>query len=297
MGGNFVRQVCPVCSFPSSSIVETMPLPTLDRAYRKYHGIPVEQWFPPTTTDVLRLECESCGLGHFSPSVAGSGSFYADLSEYASTRWEFDVAAQLVRGKAVLDIGCGSGVFLRSIAGLARTRVGNDLNPDVAAGLSDAGIEGEIGGHIDLRDKYQNSFDFVTAFQVLEHLERPLELFVTARAVLKPSGHLMISVPNADRLIFDRRILPLDWPPHHVTRWKPNNLEEAGRLTGFALQELAHQPTHSVYRRLRHLPPPIAIPLAASVALLRGGRVNWKQMRHESWKSRGHSVLAIFTNE
>ena len=44
------------------------------------------------------------------------------------------------------------------------------------------------------------SFSFITAIEVVEHLDKPLEFVSKMRSLLFPGGALIISVPNRERL-------------------------------------------------------------------------------------------------
>jgi SAM-dependent methyltransferase len=147
-----------------------------------------------------------------------------------------------------------------------------------------------------MSNEFHQEFDVVSAFHLLEHLERPRELFETAATILQPGGRLFVSVPNSQRLIIDRALLPLDWPPHHLTRWTPESLRFAGERWGFTMSAVFHEPTHACYRRLSRLPGPLAVPIAGAVAYTRGGHINWSAVRRDGgWLRSGHSVLAVFS--
>ena len=61
----------------------------------------------------------------------------------------------------------------------------------------------------DLNGKLQyadNTFDTITAFQVIEHLDNPWNAIREIRRILKPKGHFIFSIPNTwnlqNRLLF-----------------------------------------------------------------------------------------------
>lgn len=289
---------CPVCGHKEPTVLDTIAVKALTRAYEAQLGVSVASWFEELAIDfITRLLCQRCGVQHFDPSPQGDTAFYGLLEGlYPETRWEFAKAASLIDGMRihVADLGCGPGHFLRNLRGAAR-RVGNDLNPDLAPGLASLGIEPFVGPMNTMPEHFHQEFDVVTAFHVLEHLRQPSELFETVRAILRPEGQLLVSVPDADRLIVDRAILPLDWPPHHLTRWTPQSLFAAAHAAGFSMDAIHHEPTHTCYRRLRHIPGALAVPIAGLMALVRGGHINLLAVRRDSgWLRSGHAILGVF---
>jgi len=138
------------------------------------------------------------------------------LERQATVAWPLEreklLAAGLKPGMRVLDLACGPGFISRRIAaelGAQGEVIGIDLNDkllEIAAhNASDwNGVEeGERAGHrarlsfqrdnvyaLDLPD---DTFDFVYARFLFQHLERPLDAISQARRVLKPGGRLVIA--------------------------------------------------------------------------------------------------------
>jgi SAM-dependent methyltransferase len=74
-------------------------------------------------------------------------------------------------------------------------------------------------------DAYEdNSFDCVHASHILEHLEDPITAIKNWFRILKPGGHLVISVPHRD-LYEKKRTLPSRWNLDHKTFWLPGRSE------------------------------------------------------------------------
>lgn len=97
-----------------------------------------------------------------------------------------------LRDKKVLDVGCGAGSFLDHVEGMAHT----------------AGVEPCASYQIQPRQIYPDlahvppaSFDIVTAFLVIEHVDDPVQFLEEMKRVLIPGGHIVASTPNADNPI------------------------------------------------------------------------------------------------
>jgi 2-polyprenyl-3-methyl-5-hydroxy-6-metoxy-1,4-benzoquinol methylase len=95
---------------------------------------------------------------------------------------------------AVVDVGCGTGQFCDSLAGIADSYTGVDVIghrgfPDHARFVR-ADLD---RGAIPLPD---DSADIVVAIETIEHLENPRAFCREMVRVLKPGGWIAISTPN-----------------------------------------------------------------------------------------------------
>lgn len=108
-----------------------------------------------------------------------------------------------VRGRRVVDLGCGEGYGTELLAGAAREAVGVDLAPE-AVFHARRSYE-RAGLRYDYRDIYDTrleagSFDVAVSLQVIEHLHQPDRFMEEARRLLRPGGLCVITTPNGDIL-------------------------------------------------------------------------------------------------
>ncbi len=153
----------------------------------------------------------------------------ADTGEKILVR-RYTLARRLSRiirkGGKLLDIGCGNGaqtsLFLNdfdSVAGIdvqADPMKGSDVKADWVAGA---------GEYLPFQD---NSFDAVTCFEVLEHVNDPIKSVREIHRILKPGGQLVVSVPNK-WWIFETHgaYLPLlPWNRVPFFSWLPDFIHE-----------------------------------------------------------------------
>ncbi len=98
----------------------------------------------------------------------------------------------------VLDYGCGWGTFARMMYEHGCTVDGIDIDADSIAIARDV-VGEEDGLTFSMQGIYTVAdaiYDGVTSVQVLEHTHNPGNYLQQCNRVLKPGGHLIISVPN-----------------------------------------------------------------------------------------------------
>jgi SAM-dependent methyltransferase len=191
---------------------------------------------PVDETTLVR--CETCGLLFFWPVAPASASFYPELVgtspdySYSETKWEFDwLLARLPPRQRVLDVGCGRGDFLARCKARGHLVTGVEADADAASRARARGIEV-------FEERAPGTFDWVCAFHVLEHVADPLSFVQKLAAYGAP---VVLSVPNADRT-WTAPMEPLDFPPHHVTRWNERSLRSLASRAGLAVETIATEP-------------------------------------------------------
>jgi ubiquinone/menaquinone biosynthesis C-methylase UbiE len=116
-----------------------------------------------------------------------------------------------IRGRNVLNIGCGYGWFeiwalSAGVSKIAGTEIGEENLATAKKHIRDPRAVFEVASAIDL--KYpQHSFDTVTSWEVIEHIPRGTErkMFFEVSRVLKPGGVFYLSTPNKNlfSIVFD----------------------------------------------------------------------------------------------
>jgi len=118
---------------------------------------------------------------------------------YAEHIVRYQFAAELVRGKSVLDVASGSGYGSGIMAAAGASRVvGVDRHPAAVHASENryspsASFLLADGERLPIKD---HSFECVVSFETIEHVRHP-ELFLSElKRVLSPGGTLIISSPN-----------------------------------------------------------------------------------------------------
>lgn len=115
-----------------------------------------------------------------------------------------------LKGKAVLDVGCGAGRFAEVVLSCGAEVVALDYSDAVDACWHN--LEGHPGLSVVQGDIYHlpftpASFDYVYCFGVLQHTPRVEEAFLSLPGQLRPGGHLAVDV-------YPRLILNSLWPKY-----------------------------------------------------------------------------------
>jgi 2-polyprenyl-3-methyl-5-hydroxy-6-metoxy-1,4-benzoquinol methylase len=189
---------CPVCGATDSE-------PAFDRADRG--------------TVVL---CRDCGLLYLNPrprevlsfydesyfSNQGHGSSYSNyLSQQAALAQQGEHPGQLAvellarrisaPAKRLLDVGCGEGGLLEFASRRGFEATGIELSAYMAKQARRLHGVKVIEGRLEAAGLPGETFEVVTALEVIEHLTDPLGWLREVRRILKPGGLLLLTTPNA----------------------------------------------------------------------------------------------------
>ena len=128
----------------------------------------------------------------------------------------------VVHGR-VLDLGCGNRPFEPWYGPLADFVIALDPAPGSAHNVL------AMADNLPLAD---NSIDTVICTQALEHVDRAEEAMAEVRRVLRPGGHLVLTVPF---------LYPTHEAPYDFHRWTYLGLTEMMRRHGLELVDLSSQ--------------------------------------------------------
>ena len=176
------------------------------------------------------------------------------LHEVNPLRTEWIAGSCELRGRSVLDIGCGGGVLAESLTRLGARVSGVDMSQEL---LGIARLHArEQGLDIDYRyisaeqlaAEQPAAFDIVTCLEVLEHVPRADKLVATSAHLLKEGGHafyatidrslrgLLFVIFGAEYIL---RILPMG--THHFGGLvRPKQLKEWGEQSGLKFAGMIH---------------------------------------------------------
>jgi 2-polyprenyl-3-methyl-5-hydroxy-6-metoxy-1,4-benzoquinol methylase len=114
----------------------------------------------------------------------------------------------------LLDIGCGTGYFLKSCKEDGWNVEGTEPDND-ARRIAEQITKSEISETVFTKNK-NYSYDLITMWHVLEHVHKLNESLEKIRGLLKEDGKLIIAVPNCKS--YDAEIYKENWAAYDVPR-------------------------------------------------------------------------------
>ncbi|MCI5058783.1 MAG: class I SAM-dependent methyltransferase [Flavobacteriales bacterium] len=145
-----------------------------------------------------------------------------------------------LKGKKILDAGCGTGWFSKGASDRGADVTSMDLGEGLLKQVEKKCKSTRVVGSILEMPFEDNSFDVVVSSEVIEHIPEPLKAIDEIYRVLKPGGIVILSTPN--RLWFFTVWLAnkLKLRPYQgLENWISwNQLKRKTRETGFEIDQM-----------------------------------------------------------
>ena len=245
-----------------------------------FHGS--DRLYHTTTKQFSVVRCGQCGLQRLDPTPTQEelARYYPDNywfapSQSAASRLEEAyrrlvlrdhvrfvaraLAGSTARG-ALLDVGCGGGLFLGMMRQRGLRVVGLDFSPEAAGIALRRQRVPALVGDLASTPLRAGSIAGLTMFHVMEHLYDPRAYLAAARELLAPDGRLVVQVPNAAS--WQAHLLGRAWNgadiPRHLTDFRGRDLEKMMESAGFEV-------LRRKYFSLRDNPAGLASSLAPSL--------------------------------
>lgn len=156
---------------------------------------------------------------------------------------------------ALLDIGCSSGAFLRTLKDKDWKLFGIEMEPTTAEKAREAtGAQIFVGNAMDAPFPSE-SFDVITAFDVLEHVYDPRAFLSKVHEWLKPGGVFVTMLPNIDA--WEAKLFGSYWYglelPRHLFHFSPRSLRHLSQSLDFFILHLKTPRTCYVNHSLSYL--------------------------------------------
>ena len=217
------------------------------------------------------VKCVHCGflLTQNAPVEAEIGKYYETL-EYIShsntkkglmnkvyhwvRRYMLSRKAAMVKRLShltegtLLDYGTGTGYFSHTMMKRGWTVKAIEKSPQ-ARTFAKEHFNLKVDEEKALKEYQAESFDVITLWHVMEHLEHLNEMWQTLNGLLKEKGILIVAVPNPTS--YDAAKYKEWWAaydvPRHLWHFSPANMQLFGAKHGFTLEETRPMPFDAFY--------------------------------------------------
>lgn len=151
---------------------------------------------------------------------------------YQRCQFAYEFAQTFIQGKKVLDVGCGNAYGTALMAKHASEILGLDYDNET--------VESNKATYKDIKNLSfrqaaippipfdDSSFDVITAFQFIEHIEKRNEFLKECLRVLKPGGSLLVTTPNAKKSLARN--------PFHVHEYTFSEMDEELKSLGASFE-------------------------------------------------------------
>jgi 2-polyprenyl-6-hydroxyphenyl methylase / 3-demethylubiquinone-9 3-methyltransferase len=155
-----------------------------------------------------------------------------------------------LKGKFVLDVGCGGGILSESMAEKGAKVTGIDLGEKAlkVAQLhsleSGVAVDYQLISVEALAQQEPESFDIITCLEMLEHVPEPASVIAACARLVKPNGHLFFSTINRNPKAYLFAIIGAEYVlsmlpkgTHDYEKFiKPSELASWARVAGLSLR-------------------------------------------------------------
>ena len=193
-------------------------------------------------------------------------SDFRPLHQINPLRLEWIDSLATLRGKQVLDVGCGGGILAEAMGRRAAGVLGIDLAAKPLGVARLHALEAQVG-NVDYREiatealaaERPAAFDVVTCMEMLEHVPDPAAVVRACAVLVKPGGWVFFSTLNRNVKSFAFAIVGAEYilgllpkGTHEYARFiKPSELARWSRDAGLALHESKGLEYNPLTRRYR----------------------------------------------
>lgn len=215
-----------VLLMPSAEIAVGYPTGTLDLAVCRACGFVTNRSFDPSLNEYSSEYEETQG---FSPTFQG---FARDLARAWVDRYD-------IRGRTIMEIGCGKGEFLALMCEIGDNR-GIGIDPAVAPERLDPHVVSRIRFLPELFEERHHSIDadVIVCRHTLEHIQPVREFLRSVRTMIggRTDSVVLFELPDVLRVLEEVAFWDLYY--EHCSYFTPGSLARLFRREGFDIVDL-----------------------------------------------------------
>ena len=224
-----------------------------------------------TKEDFAVVQCDNCGLKITNPRPGAGeiGRYYQSLDYFShdtskknltaylyqlarffNLRSKYQVVSgvNLLKEKTILDIGCGTGEFLKYCSGKGYLVCGmepGEKSRETAQKRNGLRVEANLDPYLG----EQTQFSVITLWHVLEHIHDLEPELERIKKLIRPGGKLILAIPNCES--WDAGHYGKFWGgwdvPRHLYHFSRTTIEQLGKRSGFSLEKILPQKLDAYY--------------------------------------------------
>lgn len=203
-----------------------------------YRNMPKAAQFLPGKADLKRekgvdldiCQCSGCGLVQLPSApvpyyreVLRAAAFSPEMKKFREAQFSRFVKEYGLRGKKVLELGCGKGEYLRLMKAAGADAYGLEYSAASVAECRKGGLKAERG-YLDRKVKLRGGpFSAFYILNFLEHMPDPVAALSAMRDNLAPGGVGLVEVPDFDMML--SKNLFSEFIPDHLFYFTRRSLE------------------------------------------------------------------------
>ncbi len=194
--------------------------------------------------DAFLTSCDKCGFV-FSEKIPTESELIAYYNGYGRNDFLSDITIKRYnellnslekyrKTNRILDVGCGIGYFLEVAQKRGWEVYGTEYTDEAIKICKGKGIS-MAQGQLNPETYEEGFFDVVTSFEVIEHINNPLEEIKNIEYLVRPGGAFYFTTPNFNSLL--RYKLKIDYNvicyPEHLSYYTPKTIHRLLKINNF----------------------------------------------------------------